>query len=104
MAVWISILALAAAAASATFVSIRLFALAGSLRYRWCAVLGWLAVVVTGSLLIWWLYRQAEAEAAAISQANIGIPFLYLGAWLVSLFGSLAGLAASIVHRNLKSG
>ncbi|HEX8126815.1 MAG TPA: hypothetical protein VF548_14670 [Allosphingosinicella sp.] len=86
-----------------TYVAIRIIGRIGALSYRWCAALGWASVLLLSSSVFWLLYRQAEAEAAAINQSNIGIPLVYLGLWLASFLGSVVGLVAFLVRTQLKS-
>lgn len=103
MMIWAMILAPAVGSAVATYLAIVSVARIGALHYRWSAVLGWLAVVLIGSPVIWLMFRQAEAEAAAAGMSNIGVPMVYAGLWLVSFLGSLVGLAAYLLRIHLKS-
>jgi hypothetical protein len=100
---WVTIAAVGAGNALATYLAILIVGRIGALSYRWCAALGWATVVALFSSVLWLLYGQAEAEAAAISQSNIGTPLIYAGLWLVSFVGSVAGLIGFLVRTHLKS-
>jgi hypothetical protein len=67
-------------------------------------LIGWLVWVAASSGLIAILFLQADAAAAAISQRNIGIPFIYLSLWLgCSLLFPLIGLAIYLARRLLST-
>ena len=104
MIVWLVVLGLSFASALVTLLVIALLTRVTGLSHRWGAALGWLGIVVSSSLFVWWLFVQADAEAAAMSQGNIGIPIFYGGLWrVVSLAGPVFGLMAYLLRHHLKA-
>ncbi len=103
MRLWPTILGLGLASAAATYLA------AWSVR-RWfrlkpgsSGAVGWALWVLGSTGVIWLAYLRVEAEAAASHQANVGIPMLFLGLWMLcSIVSPAIGLAAFLLKGNLE--